>query len=141
MTRVLSIIFCLKYFQSIRSTQELVVALSRTQQRLEDENTDSPQLIIVESLSAMLVDADSNMMTRIETWMKQLAHLYNTTVCATMNRNTTTNNFDIHVGLESLPPSTSSIRATSLEHPAKLVSSENAPTLVLVLTPLGMTSP
>jgi KaiC/GvpD/RAD55 family RecA-like ATPase len=128
-------------FQSIRSTQELVVALSRIQQRLEDENTDSPLLIIVDSLSAMLVDADSNMMTRIETWIKQLAHLYNTTVCATMNHNTTTNTFDIHVGLEASPTSTSSIRAALLEHPAKLVISENPPTLELVLTPLGMTSP
>ena len=128
-------------FQSIRSTQELVVALSRIQQRLEDENTDSPLLIIVDSLSAMLVDADSNMMTRIETWIKQLAHLYNTTVCATMNHNTTTNTFDIHVGLEASPTSTSSIRAALLKHPTKLVISENPQTLELVLTPLGMTSP
>ena len=128
-------------FQSIRSTQELVVALSRIQQRLEDENTNSPLLIIVDSLSAMLVDADLNMMTRLETWIKQLAHLYNTTVCATMNHSTTTTNFDIHVGLEASPTSTSSIRATLLEHPAKLINSETPPTLELVLTPLGMTSP
>jgi KaiC/GvpD/RAD55 family RecA-like ATPase len=128
-------------FQSIRSTQELVISLSQFQQRLEDENADSPQLIIIDSLSAMLVDADSNMTTRIETWMKQLAHLYNITVCATMNHNTTTNNFDIHVGLEASPTSTSSIRATLVEHPAKLVVSENRPALELVLTPLGMTSP
>jgi KaiC/GvpD/RAD55 family RecA-like ATPase len=129
-------------FQSIRSTtpQELVVALSQIQQRLEDENTYSPQLIIVDSLSAMLVDADSNMMTRIENWMKQLAHLYNITVCATMNH-TITNNFDIHVGLEASPTSTSYIRATLLEHPVKLVIPENPPTLELVLTSLGMTSP
>jgi archaellum biogenesis ATPase FlaH len=128
--------------QSIRSTQELVVALSRIQQRLEDENTESPQLIIVDSYSAMLVDADSNMTTRIETWMKQLAHLYNITVCATMNHTTTNNNhFDIHVGLEASSTSTSSIRATLLEHPAKLLIFENLPTLELFLTPLGMTSP
>jgi hypothetical protein len=69
--QVLWIIFCLKYpSHHIRSAQELVVALSQIQQRLEDENTDSPQLIIVDSLSAILVDADSNMMTRIENWMK-----------------------------------------------------------------------
>jgi archaellum biogenesis ATPase FlaH len=136
-------------FQSIRSTQELVIALSRFQQLQEDETADSPpRLFIVDSLSAMLVDADSNMTTRIETWMKQLAHLYNITVCATMNHTTTSTNnnninFDIHVGLEASPTSTStsSIRATLLQHPAKLVIPENPPTLELVLTPLGMTTP
>jgi hypothetical protein len=37
------------------------IVLSRIQQQLEDENTESLQSIIVDSPSAMLVDADSNM--------------------------------------------------------------------------------
>jgi hypothetical protein len=114
------------------------IALSRIQQRLKDENTKSWQSIIFDSPSAMLVDAHSNMMTRIETWMKQLAHLHDITVCTTMNHTTTTNkNFDIPVGLEASPTSAFSVRATLLEHPAKLVISENPLTPELVLTPLG----
>lgn len=128
-------------FQPIRTTTQMVIALSSLEEELLRTCSaghtfcQEPFMLIVDSLSNLEVIQDEHQIARIGRWLKRLARQYSIwIVYVAGHQHSSTTNSDFQIACH--PNDQDAIVSTLLRHPTR----PDQPSISLLYTPSGMTT-